>query len=179
MFHRPPPTLPHTLPHTATLLCSAFWLHFDLDICRLPQKCLHTMKGFIWFARFAIFLVSPPVTLVVLVRLPSPRPSWCRCCCCCLCCCLPSTRLGPGWGPTPFRRHGKWKINIKHMLVLNKSLKFPYGTAKCGATTGQNGQSRVNMNEWQWCMRRGRDSGGGRDRDRDSDSGRDEARDRS
>lgn len=41
------------------------------------------------------------------------------------------------------------------MLVLSKSLKFPYGRAKCGATTDQNGQSRVNMNEWQWCMRRG------------------------
>lgn len=41
------------------------------------------------------------------------------------------------------------------MLVLSKSLKFPYGRAKCGATTDENGQSRVNMNEWQWCMRRG------------------------
>lgn len=41
------------------------------------------------------------------------------------------------------------------MLALSKSLKFPYGRAKCGATTDENGQSRVNMNEWQWCMRRG------------------------
>lgn len=49
------------------------------------------------------------------------------------------------------------------MLVLYKSLKFPYGRAECGATTGQArpgqaragqdraGQARqtgVNINEW-------------------------------
>lgn len=45
------------------------------------------------------------------------------------------------------RLDGKWKINIKHMLVLYKSLKFPYGRAECGATTGQ---AVANWDKYAW-----------------------------
>lgn len=43
------------------LFCIGFWHSVG------ARKCFYMMKGFIWFGWFAIFLVSPPVTLVVLV----------------------------------------------------------------------------------------------------------------
>lgn len=132
-------------------------------------KCLYMMKGFIWFGWVAIFLVSPPVTLVVVlvvVVLVFVVVVVCQALEC------KRGQLYLVTCPT-----SKWKINIKHMLILNKSLKFPYAKGKmgkdldkkCGATTAAIQVEASQVNKWManvWGEHRERE------RDRESEGER-------